>query len=77
MPTRVSSPACRCGTAHAASSAFAREVLERIGIDGIRSNGYAFLVELEHLACCRGFRLTEIPTISSIAGSAARRTAWP
>jgi dolichol-phosphate mannosyltransferase len=42
---------------------FRRRVLETIGVDGVRSNGYAFLVELKWLAHRRGFRLKEIPII--------------
>lgn len=42
---------------------FRREVLERIGVGRLRSNGYAFLVELKFLAHRVGFRLRELPII--------------
>ena len=42
---------------------FRREVLERVGVGRLRSNGYAFLVELKFLAHRYGFRLRELPII--------------
>ena len=42
---------------------FRRQVLERIDVGQLRSNGYAFLVELKFLAHRRGFRLAELPII--------------
>jgi dolichol-phosphate mannosyltransferase len=42
---------------------FRREVLERIDVGRLRSNGYAFLVELKFLAQRLGFRLGEVPII--------------
>jgi dolichol-phosphate mannosyltransferase len=42
---------------------FRREVLERIDVGRLRSNGYAFLVELKFLAHRLGFRLKETPII--------------
>jgi dolichol-phosphate mannosyltransferase len=42
---------------------FRREVLERVGVGRLRSNGYAFLVELKFLAHRFGFRLRELPII--------------
>jgi len=42
---------------------FRREVLERVGVARLRSNGYAFLVELKFLAHRFGFRLRELPII--------------
>ncbi len=42
---------------------FRRAVLEQIGIERVKSNGYAFLVELKWLAAQRHFRLAEIPII--------------
>jgi dolichol-phosphate mannosyltransferase len=42
---------------------FRREVLERIEVGRLRSNGYAFLVELKYLAHRLGFRLAEVPII--------------
>jgi dolichol-phosphate mannosyltransferase len=43
--------------------AIRREVLESIPLDKIRSDGYAFQIEVHWLACRGGFRVTEIPII--------------
>jgi len=40
---------------------FGRNVLESIGLDGIRSNGYAFQIEMTYKAWKKGFRIKEIP----------------
>ena len=40
---------------------FRRQVLEGIDVGQLRSNGYAFLVELKFLAHRRGFRLADAP----------------
>jgi len=40
---------------------FRREVLEAIDLDSVKSNGYAFQVELSYKAWMRGYRLVEIP----------------
>lgn len=40
---------------------FRRAVLEAIDLDGVRSNGYAFQVELSYKAWMKGYRLYEIP----------------
>jgi len=42
---------------------FRREVLEAIGVERLRFNGYAFLVEVKYRAHRRGFRLQEVPII--------------
>jgi dolichol-phosphate mannosyltransferase len=42
---------------------FRREVLERIDVGRLRSNGYAFIVELKFFAHRLGFRLAEVPII--------------
>jgi dolichol-phosphate mannosyltransferase len=42
---------------------FRAEVLRRIDLGRIRSNGYAFLVELKFLAHRQGYRLAEVPII--------------
>jgi dolichol-phosphate mannosyltransferase len=41
--------------------AFRRAVLEAIDLDAIRSNGYAFQIEMSFRAWKRGFRIVEIP----------------
>ena len=40
-----------------------REVLEAINLDGIRSQGYSFQIEMTYRAWLKGFRITEIPII--------------
>lgn len=42
---------------------YRREVLESINLDEIRSNGYAFQIEMNFKAWKKGFRLCEIPII--------------
>jgi dolichol-phosphate mannosyltransferase len=42
---------------------FRREVLEAIPLDRVRSNGYAFQIEMSFRAWKRGFHLVEIPII--------------
>ena len=42
---------------------FRREVLEAIHFDGVRSQGYAFQVELTYRAVRAGFRVVEVPIL--------------
>jgi dolichol-phosphate mannosyltransferase len=42
---------------------FRRSVLESIDLDKVRSNGYAFQIEMNFKAWCKGFRLCEHPII--------------
>lgn len=42
---------------------YRRSVLEAIDLDRIRSNGYAFQIEMSYKAWKKGFRLTEIPIV--------------
>lgn len=42
---------------------FRREVLEAIDLDRIKSNGYAFQIEINFKSAAKGFRLCEIPII--------------
>ena len=42
---------------------FRREVLEAIGLDAVRSEGYSFQVELTYRAIRRGFRVAEVPIV--------------
>jgi len=42
---------------------FKREVLEKIGLDNIHSNGYAFQIEMSFRAWRKGFKIKEIPII--------------
>jgi dolichol-phosphate mannosyltransferase len=42
---------------------FRREVLQAIDLDGVRSQGYAFQVEMTYRALRRGFRVEEVPIV--------------
>jgi dolichol-phosphate mannosyltransferase len=42
---------------------FRREVLESIDFEKVRSNGYAFQIEMSFRAWKKGFRLVEIPIV--------------
>jgi len=42
---------------------FRRKVLESIDLDSIKSNGYAFQIEMTFKAFKKGFRITEIPIV--------------
>jgi dolichol-phosphate mannosyltransferase len=42
---------------------FRRNVLESIDLNAIKSNGYAFQIEMSYRVWKRGFRLVEIPII--------------
>ncbi len=42
---------------------FRRSVLEAINLDDVRSNGYAFQIEVSFRAWRRGFRIVEIPIV--------------
>jgi len=42
---------------------FRRCVLEAIDLDRIRSDGYAFQIEVNYKAYSKGFKITEIPII--------------
>ncbi|MGQ0539600.1 MAG: polyprenol monophosphomannose synthase [Gemmatimonadaceae bacterium] len=42
---------------------FRRTVLEAIDLDDVRSNGYAFQIEMSFRAWKRGFRIVEIPIV--------------
>jgi dolichol-phosphate mannosyltransferase len=59
---------------------FRREVLERINFDKIRSDGYAFQIEMKTYAYRLGFRLKEVPITfygrESGASKISRRIVW-
>jgi dolichol-phosphate mannosyltransferase len=42
---------------------FRRAVLEAIDLSGVKSNGYAFQIEMSYKAWKRGFRLAEVPIV--------------
>ena len=63
---------------------FRRHVLETVALDGIRSNGYAFQIELSYQAWLRGNRVREIPITfadrtagkSKMSGQIVREALW-
>jgi dolichol-phosphate mannosyltransferase len=63
---------------------FRRSVLEAIDLSRVRSNGYAFQIEMSYRAWKRGFRITEIPIVfvdrtegtSKMSRSIVREAIW-
>jgi dolichol-phosphate mannosyltransferase len=63
---------------------FRRQVLETIPLDDIRSNGYAFQIEMNYQTWMRGFRIREIPITfvdryagkSKMSGHIVREALW-
>jgi dolichol-phosphate mannosyltransferase len=63
---------------------FRRQVLEAIPLERVRSNGYAFQIEMSFLAWKRGFRIKEIPIVftdrvegqSKMNGKIVREAVW-
>jgi dolichol-phosphate mannosyltransferase len=63
---------------------FRRVVLETIGLDEVRSNGYAFQIEMTHKVWMLGFRVREIPITftdryagqSKMSGHIVREALW-
>jgi len=63
---------------------FRRKVLETIKLDEVRSNGYAFQIEMTHKAWMMGFRVREIPITfadryagqSKMSGHIVREALW-
>jgi dolichol-phosphate mannosyltransferase len=63
---------------------FRRCVLEAIDLDAVRSNGYAFQIEMSLRAARRGFRIKEIPIVfvdrtegeSKMSGTIIREAVW-
>jgi dolichol-phosphate mannosyltransferase len=53
----------RLGDATGGFKCFSRRVLESIPLDEVRSNGYAFQIEMSFRAWKRGFRIAEIPIV--------------
>jgi dolichol-phosphate mannosyltransferase len=51
------------GDATGGFKCFRREVLEAIPLDAVRSNGYAFQIEMSFRAWKRNFRIKEIPIV--------------
>ena len=42
---------------------FRRHVLENLGLDTVRSNGYSFQIEMTYRAIRRGYRVVEVPIV--------------
>jgi dolichol-phosphate mannosyltransferase len=63
---------------------FRREVLAAIDLDAVKSNGYAFQIEMSFRAWKRGFRIAEIPIVftdrtegeSKMSGQIVREAVW-
>ena len=63
---------------------FRRRVLESMALDKVRSNGYAFQVEMTYQAWMHGFRVVEIPITftdryagkSKMSGNIVREALW-
>lgn len=63
---------------------FRRKVLETIDLNSVRSNGYAFQIEMSFRAWKRGFKIVEIPIVfvdrtegtSKMSGSIVREAVW-
>jgi dolichol-phosphate mannosyltransferase len=55
---------------------FRREVLEAIHFDGVRSQGYAFQVELTYRAVRAGFRVVEVPIVFRDRQEGQSKMSW-
>jgi dolichol-phosphate mannosyltransferase len=63
---------------------YKRKVIENIGLENIRSDGYAFQIEMTHLTYQHGFKVAEIPIVfkarkhgtSKISRNVVREAFW-
>jgi dolichol-phosphate mannosyltransferase len=55
---------------------FRREVLEAIRFEGVRSQGYAFQVELTYRAVQRGFKVVEVPIVFRDRQQGQSKMSW-
>ncbi len=55
---------------------FRRDVLERIHFDSVRSQGYAFQVELTYRAVRAGFRVVEVPIVFRDREHGTSKMSW-
>ena len=55
---------------------FRREVLEAIDLDAVRSQGYAFQVELTYRAVQAGFRVVEVPIVFRDRQQGTSKMSW-
>jgi len=53
-----------------------REVLQAVGLDRIRSNGYAFQIELKYRAFRKGFSILEIPILFMERDTGESKMSW-
>lgn len=57
-------------------NAWRREVLETVPLDGIRSEGYAFQIEMKYRAARAGFTLHEIPIVFADRRVGQSKMSW-
>ena len=55
---------------------FRREVLEAVDFAGVRSNGYGFQVEMNHLCHRAGFRIAEVPIVFPDRTAGRSKMSW-
>jgi dolichol-phosphate mannosyltransferase len=55
---------------------FRREVLEAVHFDGVRSQGYAFQVELTYRAVRAGFQVVEVPIVFKDRQAGQSKMSW-
>jgi dolichol-phosphate mannosyltransferase len=53
-----------------------REVLQSVGMERIRSNGYAFQIELKFRAFRKGFSITEVPILFTERDTGDSKMSW-
>jgi dolichol-phosphate mannosyltransferase len=66
-------PVCDCTTGF---KCFRSHVLEQIDFAGIRSNGYAFQIEMNYLAHQMGFQLQEVPIVFPDRTAGKSKMSW-
>lgn len=55
---------------------FRREVLEALDLDDVKSNGYGFQVEMNHLSNRAGFRIVEVPIVFPDRTAGQSKMSW-
>ena len=55
---------------------FRRETLEALDLDGVKSNGYGFQVEMNHLCNHAGFRIVEVPIVFPDRAAGRSKMSW-
>ena len=64
------------GAAENINPAWRREVLETVSLDGVRSEGYAFQIEMKYRAARAGFALHEIPIVFTDRRVGQSKMSW-